>query len=120
MDVAHTVIVLVLYVLASARITRLINGDKITDPLRMAFASRARDWDRTSTERARWAYVLYYLECPWCAGFWVCLAAAYPVTRLLDWPWWCIFPLALAANHLVGVFAFAADTEEIEVEEDAD
>ena len=113
-----TLLTLVVYVLACARLTRLINADTIVDPIRLAIERRARDTRASTPERARWSTFMYFTQCPWCVGFWLCLASAYLPVHLIGWPWWALFPVALAASHLVGVFAFAADTEDIEVLEE--
>jgi hypothetical protein len=119
MSLGHTILILIIYVLAVMRVTRLINADTVLDPPRLAIARRGRDYESSPTERKRWTTALYFVQCPWCVGFWLCLASAYLPVHLVGWPWWALFPVALAASHLVGVFAFAADTEEIDVEEDA-
>jgi len=114
-SLGHTVLVLVIYVLACARLTRLINGDTILDPIRVWILARARDDARKARSRQRWNMWVYFVECPWCVGWWVSVAAAYLPVHLIGWPWWALFPVALAGSHLIGVFAFAADTDEIEV-----
>lgn len=116
MGLGMVVLVLLLYALSVARLTRLVNADTITDPVRLYVARRARDTgDRSDAERARWATLSYFLSCPWCVGFWLALALAYVPTRLVGWPAWALVPVALAASHLTGVFAFAADTEDIAI-----
>lgn len=115
MTLGHTLLILAIYVLACARLTRLLNADTIADPLRIWITRRSRNPDTTDTARRRWAILDYWLGCPWCVGWWICLAAAYLPARLIGWPWWTIFPLALAASHLVGIAAVLADTEDIEV-----
>ena len=113
----YTVLILVIYVLAAARLTRLVNADTVLDGPRLAIARRARDTAASGPERRRWTTSLYFVQCPWCVGFWICLFSAYLPVHLVRWPWWALVPVALAASHLIGVFAFAADTEEIEVQE---
>ena len=110
-----TVLVLVLYTLSVARLTRLVNADTVLDPVRVAVARRAGDPDRSEAERRRWNVVAYFMSCPWCVGLWLSLGGAAGPVVVLGWPWWAGLPVALAASHLVGVFAFAADTEDIEV-----
>jgi len=133
MDLGHQLLVIGLYFLAMARVTRLINGDTILDPLRSIPMNKAHTARNTAKDARsggqlttathydqvarRWSNVLYFIECPWCVGMWICLLGAYPVTRIIGWPWWSFVILALAASHLIGVFAFAADTEEVDVEE---
>jgi hypothetical protein len=131
--VAQILIVLTIYVLTCARITRLINSDMILDRPRLWVVGRLRHHQDAVKEAGlkgqhsvveihgahvrRWANLHYFLECPWCVSIWVCLALAYPAVRLVCWPWWAALPVALAASHLIGVFAFAADTEDTEVVE---
>lgn len=113
-----TLLVLVIYVLAVARITRLINADTVFDRIRLipARAARSALLAGDDKSRARWDTVVYFLECPWCVGMWISLATAIVPVLMLHWAWWTFLPLALAASHLVGVFSFAADTEEMGIE----
>ncbi|MHC9292044.1 DUF1360 domain-containing protein [Mycobacterium sp. LTG2003] len=126
-----TVLILVVYVLAVARLTRLINYDTVLDPLRLWIARRA-ETARTAAEEAelnsqptqsaiylramaRWNSLAEFLECPWCVGWWVALAGAVPVVYVLGWSWWALVPVALAASYLVGLAApLSADEMEIE------
>jgi hypothetical protein len=110
-----SILVLVVYALACARVTRLINSDTILDAPRLAIARRAHDDDSSPAERRRWSTALYFVQCPWCVGFWVCLVSAVVPVLVIEWPWWALLPVALAASHLIGVFAFAADTEDVEI-----
>lgn len=131
-----TVLVLGVYVLAAARVTRLVNADRITDPVRVWAAGRASSARRAveealaAGERAsagehrrvfeRWMRVYEFLSCPWCVGFWVALAGAVPVVVVLGWSWWAVVPVALAASQVIGLGAALDDAEEIEVvEQDA-
>jgi hypothetical protein len=127
------VLVLVLYTLAVARVTRLVNADTILDPFRIWLAGRVRA-NKTAAimtrERAlpgaesyddaaaRWTVALEFTQCPWCVGMWAALAAAYLPVWLIGWPWWALLPVGLAASHLVGVSARFADTEDISIEDD--
>ncbi|QWY84355.1 membrane protein [Mycobacterium phage Knocker] len=138
-----TVIVLVVWVLAVARATRLINADTLLDPPRLWVATRAvqaradanesRDLGqavrhvRLDTIASRWEKFLAFIQCPWCVGMWVALASAWAPMLLLSWfdrPWWLdavvYLALVLAASHMVGVLARFADTEEIAFEDDDD
>lgn len=133
-DLGYAILLLVLYVLAVARLTRLINADTILDRPRLWIASKARSallavreaQSLGQTKRAevlspsmrRWQTAMYFVQCPWCVGLWLSLAGAVVPVRLVGWPWWAVFPVALAASHLVGVFAFAADTEDMDIEDD--
>lgn len=115
MNLDHILLILAVYVLACARLTRLVNADTILDPIRVRITQASRNPDASDAEKRRWATFDYWLSCPWCVGFWICLACAYLPTHLIGWPWWAIFPTALAASHLIGVAAALADTEDIEV-----
>jgi hypothetical protein len=133
-DLGHQIFIMLLYLLVVARLTRLINADMVIDRLRLIPVHRMRAAQDAATEarmhgqtaRAeilsasvrRWSTTVYFLQCPWCVSIWVALAGAFAPVRLIGWPWWSVVPVALAASHLVGVFAFAADTEDTEVVED--
>jgi hypothetical protein len=130
----HQILILSLYLLCTARVTRLINADMILDRLRLYPIHKMRAAQDAAKESylhgqtaagdisqgavRRWSTVNYFIACPWCVGMWVALALGYPAIRLCGWPWWSTLPVALAASHLVGVLAFAADTEDTEVVED--
>lgn len=132
----HAVLVLVIYVLAVARLTRLINADKVAAPIRLYPANKVRENTLLADEarsrgqtaqmqlfqrrQQRWAKTYEFLQCPWCVGWWIAVAGAYVPVWWIGWPWWALFPVALAASHLVGICARFADTEEIEIEEAAD
>ncbi|NOR03686.1 DUF1360 domain-containing protein [Mycolicibacterium fortuitum] len=126
-----TVLILVVYVLAVARITRLINYDTVLDWARLFVARRAGSalaaaeeaeaadqWTVGKLHRkrqARWNILLEFLGCPWCVGMWVALAAAVAVVHVLGWSWWALVPVALACSYLVGLVApLSADELEIE------
>jgi hypothetical protein len=133
MSLGCQILTLSIYTLAVARITRLINADMVIDGLRLIPVRKMRAAQDAVTEarlhgqvaRAdilavsvrRWSTLNYFLACPWCVGFWVALATAIIPVRIIGWPWWALFPVGLAASHLVGVFAFTADTEDTEVVE---
>lgn len=99
------VLVLVVYVLAVARLTRLVNSDSVLDRVRVWVVRRFGPGSGS----------VYFLSCPWCVGFWVALLGAPAAVAVVGWPWWSGVPVALAASHLVGVFAFAADTEQVDI-----
>lgn len=117
MSLGFVILVLVVYVLALMRLTRLVNADTITDPIRIAVARRARDEDRSQTERARWSTAEYFLACPWCVSMWLAFGtvwlplffSANPVVRYVA--------VALAVSHLVGLFARFASDEDIQFTE---
>jgi Protein of unknown function (DUF1360) len=127
-----TLLILTIWTLAAMRLTRLINGDTILDPLRAKIMARARDAadeadraattgrpaDRLERRRRRADMIAYFIECPWCVGLWLCLLTAYLPVRLIGWPWWALLPVALAGSHLIGVCARFADTDPIEYEDE--
>lgn len=130
-----TLLIMTIYVLAIARMTRLINADTILDGPRLALANREKHHqsiahslqadlkqgelqEHHQTIAGRWHTALYFVQCPWCVGMWVALATAIVPVRFLDWPWWALFPVGLATSHLIGVFAFAADTEDMGFEDE--
>ena len=128
-------VVAMLYQLALMRLTRLINADTILDGPRAMLAAREKqhvsiaDGLQANLDQAqlyehhralarRWQTALYFVQCPWCVGLWLALLTAWAPMRLLNFPWWSWPVIALAASHLIGVFAFAADTEEIGYEDE--
>lgn len=132
-----TLVVLVVYALASMRVTRLINADTVTSFIRLYLAGKIRTATLEADEAAsrgqttllasalererRWTGVFKFVQCPWCIGFWVPLIGGVGAVWVIKYgwtlDWWAILPLALAASHLVGICARFADTEEIEIEE---
>lgn len=94
------VLLLLIAAFATARVTRLIVDDKITEPARHFIARRLPDGSK----------VTYLIHCTWCAGLWVAFGVG-----ALAWfgglgslmptvPWWAGFPLlSLALGWAVGV-----------------
>jgi hypothetical protein len=115
MSLGLILLVLVIYVLAVARVTRLVNYDSVLDGLRVAVGVRARSLDRSEAERGRWAAVEEFLGCAWCVGWWVSLAGAPVVVIVVGWSWWAVLPISLACSYLVGLVApVSADEFDIE------
>ncbi|EHI13158.1 hypothetical protein KEK_08252 [Mycolicibacterium thermoresistibile ATCC 19527] len=128
-----TILVLVIYVLAVARLVRLVNFDTVLDPVRVLIARRAALADRAAAEAGdagreasaelyrrragRWNTLAYFVACPWCVGFWLALATAPIPVGIMGWPWWAVFGVALAASHVVGLMAPLSADEEIEIVE---
>lgn len=106
MSLGYTILVLVVYVLAVARVTRLINFDSVLDPVRVAVARVFGPGSK----------IVYFLGCPWCVGWWAALVGAAGPVMVIGWPWWATLPIALAASHLVGVAAALSAGDEIEFE----
>ena len=120
-SLGYASLVLVLYVLAVMRLVRLVNYDTVLDPLRLLIARRASTARIASDEayaagqpiagaahsrrRARWNTLAYFLECPWCVGFWLSLATAVVPVLIIGWPWWAVVGVAFACSQLVGMLA---------------
>lgn len=130
-SLGFTILILIVYVLAVARITRLINYDTVLDWARLFVARRAGSalaaaeeaeaadqWTVAALHRkrqARWNILLEFLGCPWCVGMWAALGGAVVVVSILGWPWLTFLPLGLACSYLVGLAApLSADEMEIE------
>lgn len=84
-----SVLTLVLVTLAAARITRLVTMDTIAAPARVRLM---RFHAPAGRQVNPWMVAL--LECPWCVGFWVAVAALpflafvpEPVIQWLAAPW---------------------------------
>lgn len=119
MSLGYVLLVLGIYVLTVATITRLINYDVVLDPLRLWVARRIStaqaaageaEMNGMPTEHAaatrrarRWTVVYDFLACPWCVGMWIALFTAPAVLHVLAWPLWAWLPVALATRHLVGI-----------------
>lgn len=135
MTTAYMLLVVTVYALAVARLTRLINGDRILDRFRLIPARKIRqaqaeyqDATYTSPPRpalaakaqravARWDGVNYFVQCPWCVGMWVAAFTAWVPLFFHDNPVARYVAVVLAVSHFVGLFARFADTEEIEIED---
>lgn len=105
----YILLILAAYVLTGMRLTRLVVADAILDPVRLWLLRHAG---------ARRDTVEYFIGCPWCVGFWLCLALSpFPVFAL-GVAWWWLFVFAAAASQIVGMTAAIWNDEEIEVVED--
>ncbi len=115
-NLGHTLLILALYVLVAARLTRLVNYDTILDPARLWIARRASTATIAAAHQElpeakepflrrqrRWTATADFLACPWCVGIWVSAACSPAVVAVLDWPWWTVTVLTPAASHLIGV-----------------
>lgn len=96
----------VVYVLAVARLTRLVNHDTILDPVRITVA---RVFGPDSA-------VVYFLGCPWCVGMWLSLATAILPVLLVGLPWWWFILVGLATSHVIGLAAPLAADEDMDIE----
>jgi hypothetical protein len=102
-------IILTLYVLAVARVSRLITSDKLTEKWRYRFVAsrfrRAYGPDPGAEQMAQPPLLAYLAMCPWCISIWVGAVAA-PVVAL--WgrsPWVWAPAFALAASYVTGFLA---------------
>jgi hypothetical protein len=105
----YILLVLIGYVLTGARLTRLVVADAILDPARI-WLLRHSGGRRETVE--------YFIGCPWCVGFWLCLALApFPVSAL-GLSWWWVLVMAAACSQIVGMTASIWNDEDIEVVEE--
>lgn len=134
-----------MFVLSIARVARLLNVDKVLDPLRIWVADRMEaaqarapetvGSDPASIEAARravrgvnrWESVEYLIGCPWCASMWAAgLTAWLPLwaggvppswlwSRQAGWYLALYVAVTLATSHLVGLGARWANDEDVEV-----
>lgn len=95
-----TVLALLLYALAVARVTGLITTDSITEDARDAVIGWLDDRPHTLG-----AYLAKLITCPWCAGMWVSMVAAPLVWIWGDSPVMLIPALALAFSQATGMIS---------------
>lgn len=100
-----TYLAVVLWVLALARLTRLVNADTLTDPLRIAVARR---WGEDG-----WAS--YFMTCPWCVSIWLGFATAWLPVVAFGLTWWTYPLLALAGSYVTGMLAQLDQSEDVEL-----
>lgn len=116
--------VVIVVVLAAARVTRAVTVDDVGAPVRRmigevflrvadGWSSRRTDFDNNAAadrhfERVnRWAQHGETLAtCPWCTGFWVSVVAVASLL-VLDWQWVGWLGLPWAVSYLVGVCEMA-------------
>lgn len=80
--------------LASARGTRLIVEDVITEPIRRFFVNKLGDEHKLT----------YLVHCVFCTSIWIGFVAALFACLVLGISWWWLVPLALALSQ-AAVFA---------------
>lgn len=117
-----SVIVLLVYALAVARLTRLIAADTITEKPRKALTRRLWLADCSfcgkpgasgtlESQLSLWRSTsdtplgVYLLTCQWCVGVWVSLVAAPVVWFWGTSPWLLVPALALAFAQTTGLLA---------------
>lgn len=101
---------LLVYALAVARITRLINSDKITERPRDRLICWIWERMRPQVPEVERPYAdeplpAYLVTCPWCASIYVGAVAAPVVYFWGSSPWLLVPALALAFSHLTGLLA---------------
>lgn len=125
--------VAVVWVLAVARLTRLVNQDVVFDPVRLWVASRVRGagdaaaaaevLDRVGAGKVwrrgerRWLTVEYFLSCPWCVSIWVAATTAWIPLWFADNRVAVYVGVVLAASYAVGVTAELLNDEDVAIEE---
>jgi hypothetical protein len=107
-------VIVLVYALAVARVTRLVNADRITETPRAWLLDRL--WTRAAPwvpagdrERADLPLSVYLVTCPWCVSIYVGLVAAPLVYFLGENPIFLIPALALAFSQVVGLLAQVGD-----------
>lgn len=97
-----------LWLLALARVTRLLTKDALTDVIREWAYRRSHGAETTLT---------YFVQCPWCVGMWLALGTAWVPLVLAERALWLWPFAALAASHLIGLAAENLEADDdIEVE----
>jgi hypothetical protein len=130
------VAVAVVYVLAVARVTRLVNADVVFDPVRLWVARRLSSAARGAVEleslgslslgaarlrrvQSRWGAVSYFLGCPWCVSVWVAAFTAWVPLWFAGNRVAVYVGVVLAVSHVVGLGArLADDGEDVEIVEE--
>lgn len=88
-------LVVLLYLLAVIRLTKLVVFDTITQPFRALLDRRLRKGSR----------ITYVVHCPWCISVWLGAAAAPFAVLAADLSWWTLPLLVFASSHLAGLLA---------------
>lgn len=110
--------IVLVYALAVARVTRLITADRLTEAPRL----RLENWlwrryraqlekgmpgalDGVSNASLIAPLPVYLLTCPWCASIYVAAVAAPIAYWWGTAPWFLVPALALALSHVTGLLA---------------
>jgi hypothetical protein len=88
-------IALLIGALVTARLTRLVTSDRITEA--------PRNWLLRRLDPQGLA--AYFVVCPWCVSVYAGLGVAGAGTLTGQWTWPWIVPLALAYSYLAGFLA---------------
>lgn len=131
-SVGYVIAAAAVYVLAVARLTRVVNLDFVADPLRLFIARRANAAKQAADEAvtagqpattavhersmARWNTAAYFFNCPWCVSVWLAAATAWVPLYHAHNPIAVYIGVTLAVSHLIGIAAALADDEDIIVE----
>lgn len=83
----------------TARLTRLITLDTITEPIRERLKGLLR----------------VLAECPWCSGFWVALVVGLSWMAWSDQTWWQITAMVGTLAFVAGAFAGAGGPSQHEI-----
>lgn len=113
----HPALILLVYALAVARVTRLVTEDRIAETPRLSLENRL--WARrfrqvglrpgeVSRSSLDTPLAVYLLGCPWCVSIWVGAVAAPLAYFWGSGPWLFVPALALAFSYFTG---FAAGKE---------
>lgn len=94
MSLGYITLALVVLALATARATRLVVEDVITEPIRRWFVRRFGEDHK----------VTYLVHCVFCTSIWIGFAAAVFACAVLGISWWMLLPLTLALSQ-AAVFA---------------
>lgn len=107
----HPALIVLVYALAVARVTRLITADKLTEVPRDRLTDAAwrrrygGQWAAARADKADEPLPAYLLTCPWCASMYVAAAAAPLAWFWGSSPWLLVPALALAFSYVTGFLA---------------
>lgn len=107
-------LILFVYALAVARVTRLVTSDKLTEGFRYALLVRL--WTRVTGDRhasvmamsdpaAVPPLLVYLVTCPWCVSIYVAAVGAPVAYYWGRLPWLFVPALALAFSYITGLLA---------------
>lgn len=112
LDLLGDAAVVLVWMIALARLTRLLTVDRITDFLR-AWAWKAGGETEDSA-------VWYFSTCPWCVSLWLALGSAPLLLLTIGLSMWWFPVFGLLGSWFVGVSAvnFEGEHDDIEIIED--